>query len=133
MPQDNSITRGHRLFASSGIDVHRVCALLLVTAALGCGGDAAEEAEPPEPDPLVSTESPRETMTDADYGELEPSEVALSLPWTSNRITRDPDPEDAPAQLTAVSTDRSRGFDRVTFSFSPSLLPALGVVSARGP
>ncbi len=109
------------MFASSGIDVHRFCTLLLVSAALGCGGDGAEDAEPPEPDPLVSTESPRQTMTDADYGELEPSEVALSLPWTGNRITRDPDPEDAPAQLTAVSTDRSRGFDRVTFSFSPAL------------
>lgn len=109
------------MFASSGIDVRRFCGFLLVTLALGCGGDAAEEAEPPEPDPLIFTESPRETMTDADYGELEPSEVALSLPWTSNRISRDPDPEDAPARLTAVSTDRSRGFDRVTFSFSPAL------------
>ena len=109
------------MFASSDIDVRRSCALLLVTLAAACGGDAAEEAEPPEPDPLVSTETPRQTMTDADYGELEPSEVGLSLPWTGNRVSRDPDPEDEPARLTAVSTARSRGYDRVVFSFSPAL------------
>ena len=89
--------------------------------ASACGGDAGQESEPREPDPLVSTETPRGTMTDADYGVLEPSEVALSLPWTGNVISRDPDPTAEPAQLTAVSTDRSRGFDRVIFSFSPAL------------
>ena len=88
--------------------------------ATACGGDAPEEA-PPEPDPFVSTESPRETMTEIDYGEFDPSQVALSMPWTRNTISRDPDPEDAPARLTDVSTSRSRGYDRVVFSFSSAL------------
>ena len=60
-------------------------------------------------------------MTEIDYGEFDPSEVALSMPWTRNTISRDPDPEDAPARLTDVSTSRSRGYDRVVFSFSPAL------------
>lgn len=108
------------MLASKNVFGPCICALS-ITILAGCGGDAVEEAVPPEPDPLVSTETPRETMTDADYGELEPSEVGLSLPWTTNRVSRDPDPEDAPARLTAVSTDRSRGYDRVVFSFSPAL------------
>ena len=95
-------------------------ALALLVLATACGGDAAEEA-PPEPDPFVSTESPRESMTEVDYGEFDPSEVALSMPWTRNTISRDPDPEDAPARLADVSTSRSRGYDRVVFSFSPQL------------
>lgn len=60
-------------------------------------------------------------MTEVDYGEFDPSEVALSMPWTRNTISRDPDPGDAPARLTDVSTSRSRGYDRVVFSFSPAL------------
>ncbi|MYJ17372.1 MAG: hypothetical protein F4106_04890 [Gemmatimonadetes bacterium] len=96
------------------------CALALLVLGTACGGDGAEEA-PPEPDPFVSTESPRESMTEVDYGEFDPSEVALSMPWTRNTISRDPDPEHAPARLTDVSTSRSRGYDRVVFSFSPEL------------
>ena len=60
-------------------------------------------------------------MSEVDYGEFDPSEVALSMPWTRNTISRDPDPEDAPARLSDVSTSRSRGYDRVVFSFSPEL------------
>lgn len=97
------------------------CALGLVVLATACGGDTAEEAEPPAPDPFVSTESPRESMTEADYGQFDPSDVGLTLPWTRNTISRDPDPEDEPARLTDVSTARSRGYDRVIFSFSPAL------------
>ncbi len=60
-------------------------------------------------------------MTEADYGEFDRSQVALSMPWTRNTISRDPNPDDAPARLADVSTSRSRGYDRVVFSFSPSL------------
>ena len=109
------------MFASSDSCLRRSCAVLLATLAAACGDGAVDEAARPEPDPLVSTEIPGEPLTDADYGELEPSEVRLRLPWATNTITRDPDPEDAPARLTAVSTDRSRGFDRVVFSFSTAL------------
>ncbi len=95
--------------------------LALVVLATACGGDRADEAEPPEPDPLVSTESPREAMREVDYGEFDPSEVALSMPWTRNTISRDFDPDDPPARLADVSTSRSRGYDRVIFAFSPGL------------
>ncbi len=103
------------------MSISSVSALALIVVATACVGDAAEEAEPPEPDPFVSTESPRESMTEADYGEFDRSQVGLSLPWTRNTITRDPDPEDAPSRLTDVGTARSRGYDRVVFSFSPAL------------
>ena len=75
----------------------------------------------PEPDPYISTENPSRALTEADYGELEPTEFGLNLPWGRNTVSRDPDPDDEPAQLTAVEIRRSRGFDRVIFSFTPKI------------
>lgn len=89
----------------------------------GCGGDGPGQSggPPPEPDPYVSTESPRESMREADYGDLDPEQVGLTLPWTRNRVAKEPTPADAPARLTEVATERLPGFDRVIFSFEPRL------------
>lgn len=89
----------------------------------GCGGDGPGRSDgpPPEPDPYVSTETPSESMREADYGDLDPEQVGLMLPWTRNRVSKDPTPADAPARLTDVATERLAGFDRVIFSFEPRL------------
>ena len=99
------------------LDRRHVALLSLIILATAC----ADVPEAAEPDPLVSTESPSESMTDADYGELEPSDVGLAVPWTTNTVSRDAAPEDEPVRLTDVTTARSRGYDRVVFSFSPEL------------
>ena len=96
-------------------------ALSLVILTAACGGDRTEESSTPEPDPYISTESPREELTDADYGELEPTEIGLNLNWTRNKVSKAPDPDGEAAQLTAVRTQRSRGYDRVVFSFAPKI------------
>ncbi len=86
--------------------------------AIACGGDAEEL---PEPDPLISTDPPSEELTEVDYGQFDPSDIGINMPWTRNVIAREIDPQDPPARLTSVSTDRSRGYDRVVFTFAPAI------------
>ncbi len=101
--------------ARARFSVFALATLALLASACG-GGDDPQ----PEPDPLVRTEPPAEEMTEADYGELEPSEVGLSTPWSRNTISRDPDPEAPSVPLVDVRTSQSRGYDRVVFTFEGS-------------
>ena len=108
-------------------------ALLFVIVTAACGGDRAGESDAPEPDPFISTESPRETLTEIDYGEFDPADVGLNLNWTRNVVSKDPNPNVDPAQLTTVTTEHSRGYDRVIFTFQ-SHIPGyrLGVTTEGG-
>ena len=113
------------------IDWSRLAPLFVILAA-ACGGDRGE-SDAPEPDPYISTESPRESLTETDYGEFDPADVGLNLDWTRNTVSKDPNPTAEPARLTAVTTEHSRGYDRVVFSFG-SHIPGyrLGVTSEGG-
>ena len=83
--------------------------IVLLTAA--CGEDA------PDPSPYISTDNPRETLTELDYGHLDSSEVRLNMPWSLNKVSKDPNPDAGSATLTAVTTEQLEGYDRITFTF----------------
>ena len=83
--------------------------LVLLTAA--CGDDARDL------DPYVSTENPRESLTELDYGDLDSAEIRLNLPWSRNKVSKDPKTDAEPAPLSAVTTETLDGYDRVVFTF----------------
>ncbi len=105
-----------RSAARASFPLFPVAVLALLVSA--CGG-ADEPA--PEPDPLVGTDPPADEMTEADYGELEPSEVGLNTPWSRNTVSRDPNPNAPTVSLVGVRTSQSRGYDRVVFTFAESI------------
>ena len=84
---------------------------LVVLLATACGDDSRDL------DPYVSTESPRETLTELDYGNLDSAEIRLNLPWSRNKVSRDANPDAPPATLGAVATESLEGYDRVVFTF----------------
>lgn len=85
-------------------------AVLLVTLAVACG-----ESRPQ--DPYVSTDDPRETLTELDFGDLDSTEIRLTTPWSRNRFSKDPAPDLGPARLVGVAGEELAGYDRVIFSF----------------
>lgn len=84
---------------------------MLAALVIGCGDESRDL------DPYVSTENPRETMTELDYGNLDSSEVRLNLPWSGNKVSKDPNPDAAPTTLSSVTTESLEGYDRVVFTF----------------
>lgn len=101
-------------------------ASLFVLLAAGCGDDSRDL------DPYVSTENPRETLTELDYGNLDSSQIRLNLPWSRNKVSRDPDPDAEPATLTAVTTETFEGYDRVVFTFGDRIPGYLLTYVAEG-
>jgi len=91
---------------------------VLATYSLGaCGGDPEASDPIVDHDPRISTESPIEALTEADFAGLERTEVAINLDWTRNRVTK-PMPAGAEtATLAEVSTEQLEGFDRIIFTF----------------
>ena len=87
-------------------------ASLLVLLAPACGGDSRD------PDPYISTDNPREALTELDYGNLDSSQIRLNLPWSRNKVSKDPNPDAEPATLSAVATETFEGYDRVVFTFA---------------
>ena len=98
----------------------RLLALAVTISLAACGGgDQATADVAQAEDPNISTASPREALTEVDYGDLDASEIGLALTWTRNSVSRDHDSMKGPARLTGVSTVRENGFDRVVFAFEP--------------
>ena len=83
---------------------------MLVLVAAACGGDSRD------PDPYVSTDNPRETLTELDYGKLDSSEIRLNLPWSRNKVSKDPNPDAPPTTLSAVTAETFDGYDRMVFT-----------------
>lgn len=94
-----------------------LCGLLVALA--GCGSD--ETPDDVEYGGTLTPEPPREVshagMGEADYGDLEPADVGLNIPWAQNPISRDPIPDAPLARLTEVTASPMEGFDRVSFTF----------------
>ena len=89
----------------------RLFAAVLVALVAACGDDSRDL------DPYVSTENPRETLTELDYGNLDSAEIRLNLPWSRNKVSKDANPDADPATLSAVTTEMVEGYDRVVFTF----------------
>jgi len=77
------------------------------------GGGAAAMAADTNIKPLV-----REPLTEADLEGIAMADLSVELPWTANRVSRDPEPAAGPAWLQSVETSGTTGFDRVTFTFA---------------
>ena len=92
-----------------GVVRHLVAALLIQLAA-ACG-DAGSRGQD------VSSDNPREMLTESDFGGLDSTEMGLILPWSGNRVSKDPDPDAEPVPLTAVGMETHGGYDRVVFTF----------------
>lgn len=60
----------------------------------------------------------REPLTEADLEGIAMADLSMELPWTGNRVSRDPAPAAGPAWLQSVETSGTTGFDRAIFTFS---------------
>lgn len=86
-----------------------LAAIVLVLPAAACGDSGSRDSDP--------SEDPGEVWQEPGFGGLDSADVRLSLPWSRNRVTKDPNPDAEPARLTAVSTETLAEYDRVVFTF----------------
>lgn len=96
--------------------------LLPLAAALALAACAGEGA-PADGDAAMAIDSTitpiaREPLTEADLMGLVMADLAVELPWTRNRVSRDPAPSQGPGWLESVETSSSDGFARVSFTLS---------------
>lgn len=100
-------------------------AVLAIAAAAGlaaCGGTAGEDARSTPADTLVKP-LVREPLTEADLVGLTLAELAVELPWTTNRITRNAVPGAPASAVESVDVVGHETFDRATFLLDDSLPP----------
>ncbi len=120
----------------------KVAALILAASVWGCGG--AEESPPvqeaQQPDTLIKPLE-REPLTEADFAGLDSAGLVLDLPWTENRINRNPAPAAPRSLVMSAEVSTHDGFDRMVFTlsrdapfpgYSVELLPA-GAAIGCGP
>jgi len=96
----------------------RLSSALLVLSVAACGGDAGtpESAAVAAVDTTVG-QIEREPLTEADLVDFDMANLSVELPWTSNRINRNP-AEGAPRAMVESSEVMSYdGFDRVVLGF----------------
>lgn len=63
----------------------------------------------------------REPLTAADLAGMDLAQVAVELPWTRNRMTRDPVEGAPPADVRSADVEGHESFDRVTFQLDDAL------------
>lgn len=98
----------------------RAFALLLPFALAACGGGDEGEGSGAIPQDTLVRSLPAEPLSDSDFEGLDRANLVLPLPWSTNRISRDPGA--APrAILTSVDVSGHDGFDRVAFTFDEAL------------
>ncbi len=98
----------------------RTTSVFLALGAAACG-EAPDETPAPRTDPYVSTVDASPALTEADFGDLDSAEVALDLPWGRGAVSRKAGAGAEATRLTGVRTWSGEGFDRVVFSFAPTL------------
>lgn len=75
----------------------------------------------------------RDSLTPEDLGGLVRDEIALTLNWTQNQVSRDHEEARGPSQLVDVSTERLDGYDRLVFTFADRVPGyTIGFVSEAG-
>jgi len=91
--------------------VSQLAAALLIQLAAACGGDTGSR------DQDASSDDPRKMLTESDFGGLDSTGIGLILPWSGNKVSKDPDPDAEPVPLTAVATETHAEYDRMVFTF----------------
>jgi len=89
-------------------------ATLLLSACGGSGDGGDAQAEMPQ-DTLIKPVE-REPLTEADMAGLDMAQLALELPWTTNKVSRDAAAGAPAAHLRGAEASGHDGFDRVTFT-----------------
>jgi hypothetical protein len=91
-------------------------ALLLSLAACGSGGDRSADAAPVEDTTIKPL--PREPLGEADLVGLEMVNLSVELPWTTNRVERNPGPAAPRSMVESLAVSAHESFDRAVFTFS---------------
>lgn len=93
-------------------------AAMLALAA--CAGDGAPSADGDASMAVDSTIRPveRQPLTEADLMGVAMADLSLELPWTQNRVSRDPAPSQGPGWVESVEALGGEGFARVLFTFA---------------
>jgi len=97
--------------------------LLPFAAALtlaACAGEGSSSGGAEAAAAVDSTIQPiaREPLTEADLVGLALEDLSVELPWTRNRVSRDPAPAQGPGWLESVETSGTEAFTRVAFTMS---------------
>lgn len=110
-----------------------IAAAALTLAACGGspGGEAASDTAAQKPDTSIKRVV-RQPLTAEDFAGLDSAQLALELPWTENKVSRDPEPAAARASIKSVTTKSTEGFDRVLFGFDTTT-PFPGYEISRRP
>lgn len=95
---------------------------LTMTVVCGCvrgeapdGGQAAPGSNEAAAEPVA-----REPLTEADLAGLSLADLSVEIPWTRNRVSRDPGAKAAPSGVLEIEASTHEAFDRVLFRFTDS-------------
>ena len=91
-----------------------VIVIAAATAVAACGGTSGDSSEAMPADTLIKPLA-REPLTEADLAGIALTELALELPWTANRVTRDAAPGAPAAAIQGVDVVGHETFDRAMF------------------
>jgi len=97
-----------------------VVVIAAAAAAVACGGTPGGDAESMPSDTLIKPLE-REPLTDADLASITLAELALELPWTANKVTRDAAAGAPVSSVVGVDVAGHETFDRATFLLDDSL------------
>jgi len=98
----------------------RLLPVAVVLTLAACAGESGASAEGETTVAVDSTVKPitREPLTEADLMGLAMADVSVELPWTRNRVVRDPAPNQGPGWLESTEASDGSGFSRVALTFS---------------
>jgi len=95
----------------------KLAAIVLAASACG-GGEAPVDADAIAIDTTIITNIPREPLTEDDLMGMELVNLSVELPWTENRVSRDPGPAAPRSFVESVEVSGHESFDRVLFQLS---------------
>jgi hypothetical protein len=93
-----------------------------IAAVFGCGGEAIPGDGHGTPGSVAAAAAtvPREPLTEADLAGLSLADLSVEIPWTQNRVSRDPGAKAAPSGVMEATASSHAVFDRVLFRFTDS-------------
>jgi hypothetical protein len=95
-----------------------------IAAVFGCGGEAIPGDGHGTPGSVAAAGAaatvPREPLTEADLAGLSLADLSVEIPWTQNRVSRDPGAKAAPSGVMEATASSHAVFDRVLFRFTDS-------------